>query len=802
MDMLPFDGIRVVEVGCGTAVAFCGKLFADFGAEVVKIEPPGGDPGRRHPPLTDAGNSRTESAYFAWLNTNKRSVTADLGSEQGMQRARAIASGADVVLDARALGNSGNPPRSLLEAVSPATGIEIDFSWFGESGPYSSFVATEAVCRALSGAIHSAGPAEGPPLVPHDTQAGVVAGLAGFSLAAAALLGREQGGRRYAVSVHEVLLHLAEIEIGMALEGRDVPRAGVNRFGGQYPASIYATSDGWLGIFTVTAPQWRSLCKVIGRPELIADPRFVDGASRFVHADAIDALLAPIIATRPAAEWFELCSTERLPAVIVPTMAQLLQQKVHRDRSAFVPVQIGSATFEAPILPQRMGEAGPLRGGRAPFAGEHDADYPDRRTARAARGREQRASGLPLAGVRIVDLTMGWAGPFSTRHLADLGAEVIKVESTRYPDWWRGTNYTAEYYSEQRYEKSTYFNMMNRNKLGVTLDLTNPEGVRLLKELVSSADAVIENYSAEVLPKLGLDYPALSQVNSKLVMVSMPAFGSNNTWSNTRAYGGTLEQASGLPTVTGREGWPPAMTSYAYGDPIGGYNAAAALLVGLTWQKCTGQGRFIDLSQVEGMLSLVAPALIEQSVTGTVGPRIGNRHPVHAPHGCFRCSGEDEWIVIAVTGDLQWVALSTEMGRPDLRDDPALRTEAGRRAQQDRIEAAIEAWTMTVGADEAMQRLQQARVPAGAVRSVRSLLHDPHLEARRFWRFIERPGFGAHVGGSSFFREDGEPAPLRNGAPTLGQHNAFVLGGLLGLAPAQLHRLAEGGVIGNAAVPK
>jgi len=796
--MLPFEGIRVVEIGAGVALAFCGKLFADFGAEVIKVEPPGGDPGRQAAPLVDAGGGQRESAYFAWLNTNKQSVIVDLHSEQGREQVRGLAAASDVVLDARALAQPPLPAFSLHGDSRREDQIEVTLTWFGSSGPYSGYAATEAVCRALAGVIHSTGPVEGPPLIPHDSQSGIVAGLAAFDTAAAGLFGREAGGRRYEVSVHEALVQLVEIDIGLAIEGRGRSRAGVNRFGSQHPAAIYPTREGWLGIFTVTAAQWRGLCKVLGRPELAHDPRYIDGGERLTRADEIDAILTPILAARSAQEWFQLCAAERLPVVIVPTMEQLLAQAVHRERGAFVPVRIGDACFEAPILPQRMGDAGPLPGGTAPLAGRHDA----RLAGRSGRPGAAAEASLPLEGVRVIDLTMGWAGPFATRHLGDMGAEIIKVESITYPDWWRGTSYTDAYYSERLYEKATYFNMMNRNKLGITLDLTSAEGVALLKELVAGADAVIENYSAEVLPKLGLDYPALAEVNPDIVMVSMPAFGSNNAWSNTRAYGGTLEQASGLPMVSGMDHWPPTMTSYAYGDPIGGYNAAAALLIGLTARKKSGKGRFIDVSQVEGMLSLVAPSIIEQSVTGRVGPRIGNRHPHYAPHGCFRCGGADDWIVIAIATDAQWKSLCKAIGRPELLNDAGLDHADGRRQRQDQIEEAIGAWTMRHGADEAMALLQAVGVPAGVARPIPGLLRDPHLVQRGFWRVVPRPFVGQYLAGGTFYREHDKWAPVRHAAPTLGQHNEQVLAGILGIDAQRLAGLAERGVTGTVAVPK
>ena len=809
MAQLALRGVRVLEVGGGAALAYAGKLCADFGAEVIKLEPPSGDAWRQMPPLVQPGlGLPPESALFAWLNTNKRSITADAALPADQVWLGALARSCDIVLDARALTQGLQALRQPLWRLGDAAGdgcepLGVDFTWFGDSGPYKDFVATNATCRALAGAIHGSGPVEGPPHMPHDVHTAIVAGLGAFSVLVAAWVGRAQGSRRYVLSVQEAAFSVVEMEAGMVQDGRHAPRLGVNRFGTTHPASILRTSDGWIGIFSNTLAQWAGLCEAIGRPELGSDPRFATGADRMAHADLIDALLVPVFAQHGTQHWFDLLTRLKHPAVIVPAMEQLLRQSVHRERNAFVPVQLGEAGFEAPILPQRLDEAGPLLGGHAPLLDADTAHYRGpglQHTAQRLRPAPQAA--LPLAGRRVVDLTMGWAGPFASRMLADLGAEVIKVESATYPDWWRGTNYTEEFYRDRLYEKNTNFNLLNRNKLGITLDLTQDEGKRLLCELVRGADAVVENYSAEVLPKLGLDYAALSRVNPRLVMLSMPAFGLGNAWSNTRAYGGTLEQASGLPLYTGHADGPPAMTSYAYGDPMGGFNASAALMLGLLVQQATGRGRHINLSQVEGMLPLTAPFLIEQSLNGRVPERQGNRHCRHAPHGCYPCAGHDAWVVVSVATDAQWQALCRVLERPDWAADPGLAHEAGRRARQAELDAGLAGWSRNLGDDHAMLALQQAGVPAGAVRTLGQLLQDGHLWARGFWQRAQRPHVGSFTTSTTIFRRAGRPMPMPRVAPTLGEHSHEVLQRLLQLSPAQLRLLEESGVIGTQARAK
>ena len=321
----------------------------------------------------------------------------------------------------------------------------------------------------------------------------------------------------------------------------------------------------------------------------------------------------------------------------------------------------------------------------------------------------------------------------------------------------------------------------------------------LLKRLVADADVVLENYSAEVLRKLGLDWTVLKQVNPRLVMLSMPAFGSDNAWSACRGYGSTLEHASGLPTITGFADDPPTMNQTAYGDPIGGFNAAAALMVALLHRQATGMGQNIDLSQVECMLPLVAPALIEQSATGRTPPRIGNRHPLFVPQGCFPCSGEDAWIAISVTGDAMWRALTGVLERPDLAGADGGRTSraAGWAGGDHRgLDGATRSPTRR------WRRLQAAGVAAGVVRTPMALVDDPHLIARGFWHRVDRPFIGMHWQSSAAFREGPDAYPVRRAAPTLGQDNEAILCGRLGLSAEDYARLEAADVIGTVPKPR
>ncbi len=776
----PLAGLRVLELGTGLALAYCGKLFADFGAEVWKAEATGGDPLRREAPL--AGG---EGAVFAWANTNKRGITATPA------RLAALLPACDLLLDARAPAERAvNPLGQHLPGL-----VSMAISPFGDSGPYRDYAAPDAVLRGMAGVYFTTGPAAGPPAL-HGGEAGaVVGGIAAFIGAAAALHGRAQGGRRLETSLLEANLAVAEYHIAQAMmTPEQVRRYGVNKHFPTSPQGVFPCAEGWLGVTIVTPAQWRGFCDMVGLPELGHDPDLVVGPNRMARAAELEAQFVPRLLTRSAQSWFEEALTRRLPFVEVPDMARLLALPAHRARGAFGTVEVGGARFEGPALPQYLTRTPPRRTGRAPLAGEHDAlPVPAPRPQPAAP-----ATGLPLAGMTVLDLSMGWAGPICTRMLGDLGARIIKVEACAYPDWWRGVDPRPAFFAEKQYERNSRFNAQNRNKLGITLDLTRPEGVALVKRLVRLSDAVVENYAAEVLPKLGLDYPVLRRERPDLVMVSMAAFGSTGAWKDARAYGSTLEHASGLPSVSGQADWPPMTNHLAYGDPVGGHNAAAALLVALLHRQASGEGQHIDLSQVECMFPLVAPFIVAQSVTGTPGGRLGNRHPGMVPHGVFPCVAADSWLALAVQDDAAWARLAGLLGREDLAGLPL----AARRAREPELEALVAAWTHQRSDEAAMAALQAAGIAAGVCRHPALLHQDPHLVARQVFQPTQRAFVGSHLQLSSAFRPaGGGPLPVRSPAPTLGEHNAAVLGEVLGLAPAELEGLAAAGIIGTAAVP-
>ena len=773
-----FAGLRVLELGSLASASWCARLFADFGADVLKLEPDGGDRLRMASPRFD-GPDGEESAAFAFLNFGKRL------SGESQADLPALLGECDVLV----LGDAPCPPLPARDDL-----VIVDASWFGRSGPYRDHPATDATVRALAGLAQLVGAKEGPPMAAPDFQAGYVAGLWAFIGACAGLMARARdGGRRFDASVYEACVTLTEYQVAeAAIRNEAQPRAGIGRFAPTYPLGVYRASDGWIGATMVTPAQWNGFCAMLGLPELAA-PHFTTGLERLPHADELEAQFAPRLAEKPAAHWFAEGLKRKLPIVVVPEIADLAASPEFNARGAIATIRDGERTLRAPASPLRLVDTPPATHAVLSRAG---ADAPAWQARDAAPRFETPAApkgSLPLAGFRILDFTMGWAGPLCARTLADLGADVIKIEGCSYPDWWRGVDRRPNVLREKLYEKTGRFAVMNRNKRGVAIDLTRPEGKRLAKALAAKCDAVVENYSVEVLPKLGLAPATLRELNPALVTLSMSAFGASSPWRDCRAYGSTLEQGSGLPQLLGRPQDPPVMGHPAYGDPVGGLAGMAAMMAALLQARRTGKGQHIDLSQVECMMQMVGPWVLAHSADGQKPQRSAGRHHDHAPSGIYHCAGEESWISIATTSEPAWAALAALIGRGDLTG----LDHAARKAKSTEIDAALSAWTQARAPDVAMRLLQKAGIAAGVVRRPFDLLADPQLVARDYWLWSERAYIGRHAQPAAAVRDSAAPYPVRWPSPTLGEYNRAVLSELLGLPDAEIDQLARSGVIGD-----
>lgn len=707
--MAPLAGLTVVEASRGVTVRYCGRLFTQLGATVVRAQ--GGDD-----QAIGYGGEAGE-AYGRWLDEGK--VAAAAGD-------------VDLVVCDVPSGGRG----------LPGDPIRLEITWFHPDGPYAGWRGTDEIVQALAGVTWAVGPHEGPPVLAQGHGPQLCAGIVGFNAALGALLGRQRPARLQ-VNVLEAYLCLMETgAISALLGGGEAVRVGVNRFVPTYPCFSGRTADGWVGVTALTPAQWRGFCRMIGKPELASEPRFTTAVQRLLLADEVDALTQPPLLARTTAEWVAMGLAQRVPITPMPDLRQLPQADHWQAWPAFAPFD--DSGVPAPTLPFRIEPGG---GPARPVAGG--------------------AADAPLKGLRIVDFTMGWAGPLCTRTLGDLGAEVIKIESESHMDWWRG--WEVETGDPPPHEVKFSFISVNRNKRAVALDMATSEGKAAVEELVRRADVLVENFAAGTMDKLGLGKAARRRLNPGLIAVAMPAFGSEGPLSGVRAYGSTVEQASGLPFANGHADWPPSLQHVAFGDPISGLYAAAAVLAAL--RARTEGGAEIDLAQVASLFQFGADAMIAQHLREGPLPRTGSRRPRMAPVAVVAAIEGNTWLAVAVDGDAAWDALADALERPDWRG----LGHAARADLADEIEVELAAWAGPREVFAAAMELQAAGVPAAPVQPSHTLCYDPQLSTTGFFPEMHRRYVGDHLVPAAPWIRDGERPALYRPAPTLGEHTAEVL---------------------------
>jgi crotonobetainyl-CoA:carnitine CoA-transferase CaiB-like acyl-CoA transferase len=407
---------------------------------------------------------------------------------------------------------------------------------------------------------------------------------------------------------------------------------------------------------------------------------------------------------------------------------------------------------------------------------------------------------LPLQNIRILDLTMVWAGPYATRILGDLGAEVIKIEGTRNWDLLRNLHLMGDV--EKAYDKSAYFNNLNRNKLGCTLDLSHPKGREMCLRLAVKSDVVMENYRPDVMRNLDLQYEAFKAVKQDIIMVSMPGHGKDGPEADRIAYGTNVEQLGGLVSIQGYEDRGPHKSGISYGDPMSGIAAAGAVISALFRKRATGEGTYIELAQREALTTLLGEKVVAYSMDRVLPGPTGNKHAWMAPHNVYRSSGDDEWVAIACRDDADFAALCRTMGRPELVADVRFADLLSRHGNQKELDAVVGDWTKTMTAREAAEALSAAGVAASPVNTSAMLYDDPHLRTRGFYEMVAHRVAGTWEVDGMPYSYAVTPAHVRLPPPSFAEHNDYVFRDLLGLSGAEVEALRAEGVIGDAPVPE
>ena len=420
---------------------------------------------------------------------------------------------------------------------------------------------------------------------------------------------------------------------------------------------------------------------------------------------------------------------------------------------------------------------------------------------------------LPLEGIRVLDFTVVWAGPYATQLLAEWGAEVIRVESTKFfPSTTRGTlarpskelvqqggigGYPNREPGERPWNRAALFNVHARNKLSMTVDLNEQEGQEVFERLVRASDGLIENNALATMERAGVSWERLSQINPRLILVRMPAFGITGPYKNYRTFGSHMESLVGHYSLFGYPGETPAASGTSLlADPASGVAGVLAFMAGLRHRRKTGQGMQIEAATAENFANYLGDYVLDYSMNGRLHDYIGDRDPVHAPQGVYPCQGEDRWLSVTVASDGEWQALCRVIGRVDLAADSRLASTEGRRAAHDALDEAIIAWTVERDAVEAMNELQDAGVPAGVVMNEADAFADPHLQARGYWDELTHPEAGTYTYPGVLWKAQRTPNRLRRAAPRLGEDNEYVYKKVLGYSDDEYRHLEENGHIG------
>lgn len=413
---------------------------------------------------------------------------------------------------------------------------------------------------------------------------------------------------------------------------------------------------------------------------------------------------------------------------------------------------------------------------------------------------------LPLEGVRILEPARNVAVPLGTRVLAMMGAEVIKVEYTKHLDPGHTIWFPDNKPSGSFWNKGAWFHEHNTGKLGLAVDLGTKRGQAVFKDLAAISDVVVENFTPRVTRKWGLDYPALRKVNPSIIMLSNTGYGHDGPWENYKALGSHLEATTGVAHFTGYPGGPPMRTGIAYTDTPTGYMTAFAILAALNYRKRTGKGQWIDISMYEVGISLLGEALVDYSLNNRVPPRMGNGDHFMAPHGCYRCLGQDQWVTIAVSSDEEWRNLCLAMGKPSLAEDSRFADSLSRRKNKDELDSMIQAWTSQRGHDEVTHILQRVGVAAGAVHTNKEVLLDPQLKARGFFDSVRYSGeledVGTRILPGRPWLMSGVEAGTRRHAPAIGQDNDRVLHDILGISDGDIEQMGREGVTAKEPINK
>jgi crotonobetainyl-CoA:carnitine CoA-transferase CaiB-like acyl-CoA transferase len=787
---LPLARVRVVDLTEDLG-AMCGRFLADLGADVILVEAPDNPARKLRPAVNDV------SLAFQTRHANKRSVVIDWSTAAGREELFGLTEDADILVESQGPGRLDEAGIGVAELHRRNPRLVVtSISDFGQTGPYRDWLGTDWVQLALSSGLARSGNKGEPPLMPpgrlpseHASMQAVWATLVAYWNAL-----RSGLGDHVDLSVLEATVQSFDPAFGIAGSATSgVPASALppGRPDARHQYPILRCADGHVRICVLAKRQWLGMFAWLGEPAEFADPKYEMTRTRFAAADRLHALIGELFATRTRAELLGQGQRHGVPIESLNLPADVLHSEHLAFRGAWRDLALGDGLTAR--VPDGLVEIDGLRAGirtPAPAAG---SGTPGWLGPAADRGAVPAGPGsAPLSGVRVLDLGVIVVGAETGRLFADLGADVIKVESSAFPDGSRAASRPGTV--------SATFAYGHRNKRSLGLDLRSPEGKDLFIQLAAVSDVILSNFKPGTLESLGLGYEVLAEANPAIVMVDSSAFGPTGPESRRMGYGPLVRAGSGLTSLWR---YPDQVdgfcdSSTVYPDHIAARVGAATALALLIRRQRTRAGGVVSVAQAEVMLTQFADEFGLESVQpGSLGA-VGNTGRDDAPWGVYPCAGEDQWCVVTVCSDEQWLELCAAIGEQALADDLGLRTATGRLADRERIESHLIAWTTAHEPREAMNLLQQHAVPAAAMLRVNDLLHDPHLAAREFFTTMNQPSIGdlPTERGPAHFARISDPA--LGPAPLQGQHTREIVRELIGLTESDIDKLIEQGVLEQA----
>ena len=787
--------VRVLEVGSGVAAGWCGKAFADLGADVVKVEPPEGDPGRH------------DRGMFTHLHTNKRSAVVEI-APAATPALEGLLDRVDLVIEAPGIRSLADWGVDRDDVISGAATSVLAITGFGATGPYADYAWSDLVAQAFSGVAVL--DAQGPVRLPMslgETAVGHTAALAGL---AAVLRARATGvGAFVDCSAVEALASApfrVSRYLGWEYSGHtDIMERAPSSSDTLLPLGTFPCADGYVAMM-MTTQQLGEMLEVLGSDELreaFARPdAFVNSETK----EILDGVLYPWLLERTREEVTVAAQAAGWPVAPVLEPAEVLTADHLHQRGFWrfaVDADLGPVVL--PGEPYRLAEGGWELRRTAPRLGQLDAPVHRGDVQPPAPPVAVRDAAVPpLRGLRVLDLTTVWSGPYLTALLGDLGAEVIRVESPRvFPPTTKGyvprptpnmsLGALARLYGPQApgqddrpYNRHAMNNAVSRGKRSCTLDVRFPEQRELFMELVAVSDVFVENLKSTTLHQMGIHESELLAVNPRIIVLRIPPAGLSGDWAHYTGFGGQFDGLTSLATLLGHLGTSLMETpSTQHMDSVTGPAGAFATLAALHYRAATGRGQLIELAQSENVITELGDVFVNLQL-GEEPQRWGNRDRNRAPQGVYGCA-DGRWLALTVSDDEAWRGLTGVIGRPDLAKQERLADTAGRHAAHDELDDAIAAWAATVAAGDGFHALQQAGVAAAPYSDDAALASDPHLAAREWIRPLTSRDVGTYNHLGHAFR--GVPLAWERGAPTLGEDNEYVFKEILGLDAAAYERL-------------